>query len=123
VLANQAAELVDRLELDVMSAGVCLPCLTFVAFPLDAGREHEARREARELTPILWNEGLDPAVMLALETARRDAVRGAAEAIEDVDRHGPKSMVVLAVVWRLAEQLVEIMRLRAAQRLDPLIAD
>jgi hypothetical protein len=61
--------------------------------------------------------------MLALETARRDAVRGAAEAIEDVDRHGPKSMVVLAVVWRLAEQLVEIMRLRAAQRLDPLIAD
>jgi hypothetical protein len=45
VLATQAAELVDRLELDVMSAGVCLPCLTFVAFPVDAGREQEARRE------------------------------------------------------------------------------
>jgi hypothetical protein len=123
VLATQAAELVDRLELDVMSAGVCLPCLTFVAFPLHAGREQEARREARDLTPILWKEGLDLAVLLALETARRDAVRGAAEAIEDVDRRGPQSIVVLEVVWRLAEQLVEDMRVRAAQRLDPLIAE
>jgi hypothetical protein len=75
------------------------------------------------LTPILWKEGLDLAVLLALETARRDAVRGAAEAIEDVDRRGPQSIVVLEVVWRLAEQLVEDMRVRAAQRLDPLIAE
>ena len=75
------------------------------------------------MTPILWKEGLDLAVLLALETARRDAVRGAAEAIEDVDRHGPESMVVLAVVWRLAEQLVEDMRVRAAQRRAPLIAE
>ena len=39
--------LVDRLELDVMTAGICLPCLTFVAFPLDSGDERKARREAR----------------------------------------------------------------------------
>ena len=80
--------LVDQLELDVMTAGVCLPCLTFVAFPLDSGDERQARREARKLTPDLWEEGLELAVLVALETAKRDGVSGAAAAIEDVQRHG-----------------------------------
>ena len=99
--------LVDQLELDVMTAGICLRCLTFVAFPLDSGHEREARREARKLTPDLWNEGLELAVLVALETAKRDGVSGAAEAIEDVQRQGHRSRVVHAIVWRFAEQLVE----------------
>jgi hypothetical protein len=80
--------LVDQLELDVMTAGICLPCLTFVAFPLHAGDERQARREARKLTPDLWGEGLELAVLVALETAKRDGVSGAAEAIDEVQRHG-----------------------------------
>jgi len=112
VRTHATAELVDRLELDVMTAGICLPCLTFVAFPLDSGDEREARREARKLTPSLWAEGLELAVLVALETAKRDGVSGAPEAIEDVQRLGHGSLVVHAIVWRLAEQLVEDMHRR-----------
>jgi hypothetical protein len=102
-----ATQLVDQLELDVMTAGICLACLTFVAFPLDSGDERDARREARKLTPDLWHEGLELAVLIALETAKRDGVSGAIEAIEDVRRRGHRSAVVAAIVWRFAEQLVE----------------
>ena len=102
--------LVDQLELDVMTAGICLPCLTFVAFPLDSGDERQARREARKLTPILWQEGLELTVLVALETAKRDGVSGASEAMEDVRLQGSRSPVVGAIVWRLAEQLVEDIR-------------
>jgi hypothetical protein len=107
--------LVDQLELDVMAAGICLPCLTFVAFPLDSGDERTARREARKLTPVLWEEGLELAVLAALKSARRDGVSGATEAIEDVQRHGPRSLVVESIVWRLAEQLVEGIRRRSTK--------
>ena len=95
-----------------MTAGICLPCLTFVAFPLDSGDEREAKREARKLTPVLWAEGLELTVLVALENAKRDGVGGAIEAIEDVQRHGPRSPVAGAIVWRLAEQLVEDMHRR-----------
>jgi len=105
-----AAKVVGDLELDVMTAGVCLPCLTFVAFPLDSGDERRARREARKLTPVMWKEGLELALMLALESAKRDEVAGASAAIEDVRLHGSRSLIVEAVVWRLAEQLVEDIR-------------
>ena len=104
--------LVDQLELDVMTSGVCLACLTFVAFPLDSGDEREARREARKLTPILWDEGLELTVLVALESAKRDGIIGAAEAIDAVRRLGARAPVVEMVVWRLAEQLVEDMNRR-----------
>lgn len=111
--------LVDQLELDVMTSGVCLACLTFVAFPLDLGDEREARREARKLTPDLWEDGLELTVLVALETARRDGVTGAEEAIADVQRRGHRASVVEAIVWRLAEQLVEDMNRRRASRMLP----
>ena len=41
------------------------------------------------------------------QTARREGVSGATEAIEDVQRQGPRSPVVESIVWRFAEQLVE----------------
>ena len=97
-----------------MAAGVCLPCLTFVSFPLDSGDERTARREARKLAPDLWAEGLELTVLVALETAKRDGVAGAVEAIDDVQARGPRSPVVQAIVWRLAEQLVEDMNGRTA---------
>jgi hypothetical protein len=107
-----AVELVGRLELDVMNAGVCLPCLTYVAFPLDLGRLQEARREARELAPTLWDEGLESGVVIALETAKRERTEGAAAALNDIARSGGRSVVVEEVVWRLAQQLVDDMRSR-----------
>ena len=107
---EDAAKVVRELDIDVMTAGVCLPCLTFVAFPLDCGDERRARREARKLAPVLWAEGLELAVILALENAKRDEVAGARAAIQDVRVHGSQSRVVEAVVWRLAEQLVEDIR-------------
>lgn len=108
--------LVDQLELDVMTSGVCLACLTFVAFPLDSGDERQARREARKLTPILWDEGLELTVLVALEAAKRDGINGACEAIEAVQQLGPRAPVVEAIVWRLAEQLVEDMHQRRGSR-------
>lgn len=104
-----AAELVQRLDLDLNSAGICVACLTFVAFPLDLGDERDARREARRLTPILWDEGLELTLGLALETAKRDGSRGAQAAIDDVRSNGARSPVVRAAVWRLAELMVEDM--------------
>jgi hypothetical protein len=107
---EDGVKVVRELELDVMTAGVCLPCLTFVAFPLDFGDERRARREARKLAPVLWKEGLELALVLALESAKRDGVAGASAAIDDVQVRGPRSSVVEAAVWRLAEQLVEGIR-------------
>lgn len=111
-----AKELADRLELDLYAAGVCLPCLTFAAFPLDSGDERTARREARKLAPDLWAEGLELTTLVALETARRDGVEGAVEAIEDVARDGWRAPVVHAIVWRLAELMVEDMATRKEVR-------
>jgi len=110
----RAASLAERLDLDVITSGVCLLCLTFVAFPLDSGDEGIARREARRLAPLLWEEGLELATLLALESAKNDSIEAACEAIEDVSRQGPRSAVVRAIVWRLAQQLVEDMRRRSA---------
>ena len=97
---------------------MCLPCLTYVAFPLDLGDERKARREARRLAPELWADGLEfeLTTMLALENARRDGVVGANEALVEVDRLGPRSAVVEAIVWRLAEQMVEDIRRRRTVR-------
>ena len=106
----------ERLELDLLSSGVCLPCLTFIAFPLDSGDEAEARREARRLVPELWADGLELTTRLALETASRDGVDGADEALDEVNRLGPRSRVVEAIVWRLAELMVEDIRMRSAAR-------
>ena len=111
---EDATRVVRELDLDVMTAGVCLPCLTFVAYPLDSGDESRARREARKLAPDLWEEGLELALVLALESAKQDGVAGASAAIDDVRVHGSRSPVVEAAVWRLAEQLVEDMRSRAS---------
>ena len=112
---EDAATVVRALDLDVMTAGICLPCLTFVAYPLDSGDESRARREARKLAPDLWAEGLELALMLALESAKRDGVASASAAIEDVGVNGSRSRVVEAGVWRLAQQLVEDIRCRASR--------
>lgn len=111
-----ARQLADGLELELHSAGICLACLTFVAFPLDSGDERKARGAVRAFAPDFWAEGLELTAKLALETARRDGVAQAEEAIADVRRHGARSVVVRAIVWRLAELMVEELRASRAVR-------
>lgn len=108
--------LADRLGLDLFTSGVCLPCLTFVAFPLDSGDERTARWEARRLAPELWADGLEEATLEALERARADGVAGAAAATLEVRRDGARADLVGAIVWRLAEQMVQDIRHGGAAR-------
>jgi hypothetical protein len=117
---DAVAELVSGLELDFMTSGVCLACLTLIAFPLDFGDVRTADREARELAPVMWKEGLDLATMLALENAKRAGVPHVQDALDDVSRNGARSAVVGAILWRLAEGMVEdIRRQRAERQSDP----
>jgi hypothetical protein len=116
---NAARDVVDELELDLWTAGVCLPCLTYVAFPLDQGREDEARGELRRLVSELWQDGLDVTAPRLLEDARRRGVTGADEALAEVTRQGPRSAIVRAIVWRLAQLMVEDLRRQSASRALP----
>ena len=111
-----AKRLAEGLELELHGAGVCLACLTFVAFPLDSGDERKARGAVRAFAPDLWAEGLELTATLALETARRNGVADAEEAIAEVRRHGARSVVVRAIVWRLAELMVDELRASRAVR-------
>ncbi|HXY80313.1 MAG TPA: hypothetical protein VEH55_03005 [Gaiellaceae bacterium] len=112
--------LVARLDLDIGRIRVCHACLSFVSLPLDAGDDREARREARRLTPALWEEGLSGAALPALEHACRKGVPGADAALADLERNAGRSAVARAIVLRLAAELVERcrteMRLEAAAR-------
>jgi hypothetical protein len=64
----------------------------------------------------MWDEGLEHATMLALENAKRDGVPHAEEALDDVSRDGARSAVAGAILWRLAEGMVEDIRRRRAER-------
>ena len=97
--------LAAALDLDVFEIGICLPCLSFVSFPLDNGDEREVFRSIREFAPILWEEGLALPLQAALERARRDGVEGAEAAIVDVERNGPRASIVSAVIRTLAAEL------------------
>lgn len=112
----RAAAFARTLELDFNATGVCLPCLTFIAFPLDLGDEREARRQLRSFTPDLWDDGLGPVVLLALETARQRGDPLAVEALRDVELSGPRAAIVQAIVWCLAEQMVADIRRERAFR-------
>ena len=112
----RAAALARRLDLELLSCGVCLPCLTFVAFPLDEGDEREARRVARRMTRELWLDGLEGPALEALERARRTGDPDAAEAIADTRVRGPGASLVKALVWHLAEDMVVDMRARSRSR-------
>ena len=100
-----AEQLAAELDLDVYEIGICHACLSFVSFPLDDGDEREVARAVHEFAPILWEEGLGLPLQAALERARRRGVAGAAAAIADVARNGPRAPIVSAVICRLAADL------------------
>jgi hypothetical protein len=92
-------ELAEQLDLDVDDLPICLACLSFVSFAIDSGDAREITSTVRKITPDLWAEGLEQPVKLALQRA------DAREALADVERNGPYSGVVRAVVRRLASDL------------------
>lgn len=108
----RAWELASTLDLDMNEVGICLACLTFVAFPRDRGDEREVRRNTLQFTPILWDEGLERPACSALAQARRRGVKDAERALADVDASGPRTTIARAIVRVLALQMVAEMRAR-----------
>jgi hypothetical protein len=100
-----ATALAARLDLDLDAIGICFACLGIVAMELDSGNERAVRGAVARMAPVLWEEGLALPVLASLERARRAGDEGAAAAIRDIERQGPRSRVVKAVVRRLAQDL------------------
>jgi hypothetical protein len=101
----QARAVAQVLELDVYEIGICLPCLSFVSFPLDHGDAREVRRAVRFITGDLWAEGLEAPARAALGDARQAGVPNADAALADVEARGHRSRVVREIVLRLAADL------------------
>ena len=106
----RARALAQRLDVDPWSAGVCLPCLSFVVFPLADGDEREAMAAVRRMTPVMWAEGLAEYAFAVVRRAREAGSRDADEALADLTLNGGRSAVARALVLRLAD--VEAQRLR-----------
>lgn len=51
-------EIATRIDLTLAETPVCLACLSFVSAGLREGDEKDARRWAKEMTPVIWEEGL-----------------------------------------------------------------
>lgn len=104
------------LEVDVGRAAICYACLSIVSFPLDAGKEKEALSEARAMTPILWEEGLEEYALTLVRRAASDGVRDADRALADLTERRGRSAVARALVLRLAADLAR--RTRAETSLE-----
>jgi len=99
--------LVERLHLDVEYIPICLACLSFVSSALESGHPREIDRAVAEFAPILWEEGLAQPVLLALQRTKRQGMAGAAAALAEVERRGPRAPIVALIILRLAAQLSE----------------
>ena len=84
---------------------ICHACLSFVSLAIDSGDERKVAGSITRMAPDLWAEGLAQPVRLALERARKRGVANADEAIVAVDKSGPRSPIVRAIVRRLAADL------------------
>src|SRR5437867_13157090 len=107
---TRAAELAAKLDVHVHEIPICLPCLSFVVFPLDSGDERELRRATLHFTPILWEEGLAEPARQALERAQRRGIKDAERAAADVEKRGGRTPAARARVHVRALQLVADMR-------------
>jgi hypothetical protein len=107
VTEKQVTALAARLEVDLSSRGVCPACLSFVVFALEEGDGRRVAGAVTRVASMLWDEGLDVAVRVALERAVAEAVDGAAEGRREFEERGFRSRTFRAVVRRLAEDLAE----------------
>ena len=102
--AARATAVAASLGLTLRETQPCVMCLFGVGAELDRGDERRVRSALRFFAPLLWEEGLDAPVREALRRAVRDRVPNADRALADVERYGPASRVVKAVVRDLARQ-------------------
>jgi hypothetical protein len=109
---QRARHLAETLGMNVDKAGICLACLTFVAFPMDSEDEAEVRRAVVQMTPDLWAEGLEPYLRATLICAAASGVEDAPEALRDIAERGARTTIARAAVRHLAWQLVLEMRAR-----------
>jgi hypothetical protein len=101
-----AESLAEQLDLELYRDGVCLACLTLVAFPLADGDARRAGRSAREVLPTLWVEGLDKVARRAIAEARDAGDPRATEALDDLEQLGSDCAIARAIVMRLARAMV-----------------
>jgi hypothetical protein len=87
---------------------------------VDSGDEADARQTTSKFSVWLWEEGLALPLRRALERARVRGSASAERAIADVDRRGGRSIVVKAVVRRLAEDMVSDWKRPKEARVIPL---
>ena len=93
-------------QLDIgLDIPICHACLSFVSLAIDDGDPADVARQARKLTPYLWDEGLaGPALAAVREACARD-VAHAHTALADLEQRGGRSAVARAIVVRLAGEL------------------
>ena len=105
------AALAAELQLGLHSPGLCLACLSFVAFA-DEADERAIRREIAEIAPVLWDEGFGDAVRFALERAAAGGTVSARPDLRELDARSWRSAVFPAVIRRLAVELRDDARRR-----------
>ena len=122
---NRAEAVAKQLELS-LDGGICHACLSFVSFALDDGTPAEISGTVRQMTPVLWGDGLEEQALAAARQACERGVHDAAAALADLELKGGRSATARAIVRRLAAELtvrtrVE-MRVEALTRSTPLSA-
>jgi hypothetical protein len=96
--------LIAALDLDVDRIPICQACLSFVSIPLGQGEEREAKREARKMAPMIWEEGLAEPAVAAVRQARERGVPIAAEVLDELEQGGGRSAAAREIVLHLARQ-------------------
>ncbi|HZR95243.1 MAG TPA: hypothetical protein VFA56_06085 [Gaiellaceae bacterium] len=109
--ADRLTTLAAELDVGLHSPGLCLACLSFVAFA-DAGDERAVRREVTQIAPGMWDDGFGVAVRHALAAAAARGVHGAASALRDLDERRWRSAIFRAVIRRLSVELRDDARRR-----------
>jgi hypothetical protein len=112
---SQADELVARLDLDL--DGVCHACLCVVSFAIEDGEPRKITGALRQMTPDLWEDGLDVQALAAVECACALELPYAREALADLEQHGGQGIVARAMVRKLAEELTARTRRRREEAL------
>jgi hypothetical protein len=104
VALDPLASLAAQLDVGLHSRGLCLACLSIVAFA-DQEDERAVRREIVEIAPGLWEDGFGEAVRVALRTAAEAGIAGAEPALRDLESRRWRSAIFRAVLRRLSVEL------------------
>ena len=110
---TRAAELAAQLDLHVHAIPICLPCLTFVALPLDERRRAraQARHAALHADPV-GGRSRPSRRGKRSSVHRLRRLKDAERAVADVEERGAKTTIARAIVHVLALQLVAEMHAR-----------